>query len=55
MQVTKEVEDAVASISGIDEIQSTVTDGQSQTVVVFRIEKPTAEAVQALRGRETAS
>ncbi len=46
MQVTKEVEDAVASISGIDEIQSTVTDGQSQTVVVFRIEKPTAEAVQ---------
>ena len=35
MQVTKEVEDAVASISGIDEVQSTVTDGQSQTVVVF--------------------
>jgi multidrug efflux pump subunit AcrB len=46
MQVTKEVEDAVASISGIDEVQSTVTDGQSQTVVVFRIEKPTEEAVQ---------
>jgi Cation/multidrug efflux pump len=46
MQVTKEIEDAVASISGIDEIQSTVTDGQSQTVVVFRIEKPTEEAVQ---------
>ncbi|MFC3164769.1 efflux RND transporter permease subunit [Ciceribacter thiooxidans] len=46
MQVTKEIEDAVASISGIDEIQSTVTDGQSQTVVVFRIEKPTGEAVQ---------
>ena len=45
-QVTKEVEDAVASISGIDEIQSTVTDGQSQTVVLFRIEKPTEEAVQ---------
>ncbi|TWF54853.1 efflux RND transporter permease subunit [Neorhizobium alkalisoli] len=46
MQVTKEIEDAVASISGIDEIQSTVTDGQSQTVVVYRIEKPTNEAVQ---------
>ncbi|HEX5935481.1 MAG TPA: efflux RND transporter permease subunit, partial [Pseudorhizobium sp.] len=28
------------------EIQSTVTDGQSQTVVMFRIEKPTDEAVQ---------
>ncbi|MCJ8519696.1 multidrug efflux pump subunit AcrB [Pseudorhizobium tarimense] len=46
MQVTKEVEDAVASISGVDEITSTVTDGQSQTVVMFRIEKPTDEAVQ---------
>ena len=46
VQVTKEVEDAVASISGIDEIQSTVVDGQSQTVVLFRIEKPTEEAVQ---------
>ncbi len=46
MQVTKEVEDAVASISGVDEIQSTVTDGQSQTIVLFRIEKPTDEAVQ---------
>jgi multidrug efflux pump subunit AcrB len=46
MQVTKEVEDAVASIAGVDEIQSTVTDGQSVTSVVFRIEKPTAEAVQ---------
>ncbi|MDS7597810.1 efflux RND transporter permease subunit [Agrobacterium tumefaciens] len=46
MQVTKEIEDAVAAISGIDEIQSTVVDGQSQTVVMFRIEKPTEEAVQ---------
>ncbi|WP_313613192.1 efflux RND transporter permease subunit [Agrobacterium sp.] len=46
MQVTKEIEDAVASISGIDEIQSTVTDGLSQTTVIFRIEKPTEEAVQ---------
>ncbi|AYG60123.1 efflux RND transporter permease subunit [Rhizobium jaguaris] len=46
MQVTKEVEDAVASINGIDEIQSTVTDGQSQTVVIFRLEVPTQQAVQ---------
>lgn len=46
MQVTKEIEDAVASISGIDEITSTVTDGISTTVVLFRIEKPTEEAVQ---------
>lgn len=46
MQVTKEVEDAVAGINGIDEIQSTVTDGQSQTVVIFRLEVPTEQAVQ---------
>ena len=46
MQVTKEIEDAVASITGIDEIQSTVTDGQSQTVVMFRMEVPTEQAVQ---------
>jgi multidrug efflux pump subunit AcrB len=46
MQITREVEDAVASISGVDEISSTVVDGQSQTVVMFRIEKPTDEAVQ---------
>lgn len=46
MQVTKEIEDAVASINGIDEIQSTITDGQSQTVVLFRLEVPTEQAVQ---------
>ncbi|KQV10781.1 ABC transporter permease [Rhizobium sp. Root1203] len=46
MQVTKEIEDAVASITGIDEIQSTVTDGQSQTVIMFRMEVPTEQAVQ---------
>ncbi|WP_160010421.1 efflux RND transporter permease subunit [Rhizobium sp. 18055] len=45
-QVTKEIEDAVASINGIDEIQSTVTDGQSQTNVMFRMEVPTEQAVQ---------
>ncbi|MGE6739931.1 efflux RND transporter permease subunit [Allorhizobium pseudoryzae] len=49
MQVTKEVEDAVASISGVDEITSTVTDGQSTTAVLFRIEKPTEEAVQDVK------
>ncbi|MFD1745750.1 efflux RND transporter permease subunit [Rhizobium helianthi] len=46
MQVTKEIEDAVAAISGVDEITSTVTDGLSTTAVLFRIEKPTDEAVQ---------
>ncbi|MCM2473205.1 efflux RND transporter permease subunit [Rhizobium sp. CG5] len=49
MQVTKEIEDAVASITGVDELSSTVTDGQSQTVVMFRMEIPTEQAVQDVK------
>ncbi|MBB4006511.1 efflux RND transporter permease subunit [Allorhizobium taibaishanense] len=49
MQVTKEVEDAVASINGVDEISSKVNDGLSVTSVVFRIEIPTAQAVQDVK------
>ncbi|UJW74463.1 efflux RND transporter permease subunit [Rhizobium sp. SL42] len=48
-QVTKEVEDAVASITGVDELTSTVTDGQSQTLVMFRMEVPTEQAVQDVK------
>ncbi|GEO85586.1 MULTISPECIES: efflux RND transporter permease subunit [Alphaproteobacteria] len=48
-QVTKEIEDAVASITGVDELQSTVTDGQSQTAVMFRMEVPTDQAVQDVK------
>lgn len=49
MQVTKEVEDAVASINGVDELSSRVTDGQSVTSVVFRMEVPTEQAVQDVK------
>jgi HAE1 family hydrophobic/amphiphilic exporter-1 len=49
MQVTKVVEDAVAGITGVDEINSTVTDGTSQTVVMFRLEVPTNQAVQDVK------
>jgi multidrug efflux pump subunit AcrB len=45
-QVTRIVEDAVASIAGVDDVTSTVTDGVSSTVVTFRVGKPTDEAVQ---------
>ncbi len=37
-QVTKEVEDAVANITGVKHIMSTVTDGNSTTVIEFRLE-----------------
>ena len=45
-QVTKEIEDAVAGITGAKNVVSTVTDGASTTVVEFRIEVPTDKAVQ---------
>jgi HAE1 family hydrophobic/amphiphilic exporter-1 len=37
-QVTKEIEDAVANITGVKHIMSTVTDGMSTTVMEFRLE-----------------
>ncbi len=45
-QVTKEIEDAVAGIAGVKNINSTITDGSSQTLVEFRMEVPTDQAVQ---------
>ncbi|ASY70005.1 efflux RND transporter permease subunit [Sinorhizobium fredii] len=48
-QVTKEVEDAVAGISGVDHIESTITDGTSTTAVIFRMEVPTTQAVQDVK------
>ncbi len=48
-QVTKEIEDAVAGITGVKNIISTVTDGVSTTVVEFRMEVPTDKAVQDVK------
>ncbi len=48
-QVTKEIEDAVAGISGVDHIESTITDGSSTTAVIFRMEVPTTQAVQDVK------
>ena len=45
-QVTKEVEDAVAGLTGVKNVTSTVTDGVSTTAVEFRMEVPTEQAVQ---------
>ncbi len=48
-QVTKEIEDAVAGITGVKQIISTVTDGSSTTAVEFRMEVPTDKAVQDVK------
>jgi multidrug efflux pump subunit AcrB len=44
-QVTKTVEDAVANISGVKNVISTVNEGRSTTVVEFRLEVETQKAV----------
>ncbi len=48
-QVTKEVEDAVAGITGVKNVSSTVNDGISTTAVEFRMEVPTDKAVQDVK------
>ena len=37
-QITKKVEDAVAGITGVDHIQSDISDSLSKTVVTFKLE-----------------
>ena len=48
-QVTQRVEAAVRSLQGIDEIDSTVTEGQSVTVVQLAIGTPVDRAVDDVR------
>ena len=48
-QVAKEVEDAVAGIAGVKNITTKITDGNSQTLVEFRMEVPTDKAVQDVK------
>ncbi len=48
-QVTKRVEDAVSSISGVKEVISTMNDGVSTTVVQFRLEIPTSKALEDVK------
>jgi len=45
-QITKDVEDAVAAIAGVKNVTSTVNDNVSTTVVEFRMEVSTEQAVQ---------
>ncbi|KQU52771.1 ABC transporter permease [Bosea sp. Leaf344] len=48
-QVSKRVEDAVANITGVKHVMSTLTDGQSQTVIEFRLEVNTDRAVNDVK------
>ncbi len=48
-QVSKRVEDAVANISGVKNVISTITEGSSQTLVEFRLEVDTQTAVNDVK------
>ena len=45
-QVTKIVEDAVAGVSGVKHITSTMSDGSSVTAVEYQLQVPTQKALQ---------
>ena len=49
-QVTLKIESAVRSLAGIDEINSTVSEGQSTTVIQLAIGTPIDRAVEDVRG-----
>ncbi|HTH29403.1 MAG TPA: efflux RND transporter permease subunit [Sphingobium sp.] len=48
-QVTQRIEAAVRSLQGIDELNSTITEGRSQTMVQFAIGTPIDRAVNDVR------
>jgi multidrug efflux pump subunit AcrB len=48
-QVTKLVEGTVAGVSGVKHITSNVSDGNSQTLIEFRLEVPTTKALQDVK------
>ncbi|RJO73208.1 MAG: efflux RND transporter permease subunit, partial [Myxococcales bacterium] len=54
-QVTKPIEEAVNTVSGIDELSSSSNEGFSRIVVRFLLEKPIAEAVQDVRDKVAAA
>jgi HAE1 family hydrophobic/amphiphilic exporter-1 len=48
-QVTKRVEDAVANLTGVKHVVSTVTDGSSVTAIEFRLEVDTDRALNDVK------
>ena len=48
-QVTQRIESAIRSVNGVDEINSSVSEGYSRTSVQFQIGTPTDRAVNDIR------
>src|SRR6185369_16132197 len=49
--ITDKIEEAVNTISGIDQLQSISSEGQSQVIVQFVLEKDTDVAAQEVRDK----
>ncbi len=49
--ITQQIEQEIASVSGIDEIRSTSTEGVSTIVIEFTPDKPLTEALQQVRDK----
>ena len=48
-QITKKVEDAISSVSGIKHVTSTITDGSSVTAAEFRLEVDSSRALDDVK------
>ena len=48
-QITKVVEDAIAGVTGLKHVTSTLSDGSSVTAAEFRLEVPTQKALQDVK------
>ncbi|WP_446897086.1 efflux RND transporter permease subunit [Clostridium sp. LBM24168] len=50
-KITKKVEDAVGQISGMQHINSSITEGVSNTVITFELDKSSTEALQDVKDK----
>lgn len=48
-EVTRKIEDSIATVNGIDHIHSTITDGNSMTTIEFQLDRDTQQAVDDVR------
>src|SRR6187402_1890585 len=54
-EITDKIEEAVNTISGIDELRSTSSEGVSQVIVAFLLEKDADIAAQEVRDKVSAA
>jgi multidrug efflux pump subunit AcrB len=52
-EVARKIEDAIATVPGVKHVVTTLTDGQAEIHIEFRLEKPVQEAVDEVRDAVT--